>query len=215
MKSQVREPINTYTHLGGALLFLIGTIILFTIASLKEILNLKAILSITIFGSSLVALYATSGIYHMANVEASQLVKLKKLDHAMIFILIAGSYTPFCLYGLNGIWQWAFLTVIWFLAISGITMKIFWINMPRVLSTSMYVLMGWLAVIAIKPLHAVLSQGAFLYLLLGGIMYTIGGVIYAIKKPNISKNFGFHELFHIFCLLGSGCHYYALAKYIL
>lgn len=211
----VREPINTYTHLGGALLFFVGTILLFIISGRNDSLTVKAIVSITIFGLSLISLYTASGIYHMVNVKENILVRLKKLDHAMIFVLIAGSYTPFCLFGLAGIWQWTFIIVIWSLAISGVIMKIFWIEMPRILSTSMYVGMGWLSIVAVKPLCASLQPGAIFYLVLGGVMYTIGGIIYAIKKPNISQRFGFHELFHIFCLLGSCCHYYAVFRYVL
>ncbi|OOB78983.1 MAG: hemolysin [Epulopiscium sp. Nuni2H_MBin003] len=215
MNTFVREPINCYTHLGGAILFILGTIVLFVVSLTNDTLNITSCISILIFGLSLVALYTTSGIYHMLYVKDATLIILRKLDHAMIFILIAGSYTPFCLLSLTGAWKWGFISVIWILAIIGILLKIFWMNMPRILSTGMYVGMGWLAVIAINPLYKSLQIEAFMLLLIGGIIYTIGGVIYAMKKPNISKNIGFHELFHIFCLLGSGCHYYAVCKYII
>ena len=133
----------------------------------------------------------------------------------MIFILIAGSYTPFCMLSLTGAWRWSIITVVWSLALIGITLKICWIDMPRWLSTAFYIGMGWVAVFAFNPLYHSLSKGAFTCLVLGGVMYTIGGIIYGLKKPNISKVFGFHEIFHIFVMLGSFCHYWAVFRYIL
>lgn len=213
MKQYLREPVNALTHLTGAVLSLIGTLylLIFTHTSLSSV----AIISVIIFGLSLIALYTTSGIYHLVIASDKVILKLKKLDHSMIFILIAGSYTPFCLLSLNGVWQWSILSIVWTLAIVGITLKIFWINMPRVLSTALYIGMGWIALFALKPLYISLSAGGFFYLVLGGIMYTIGGIIYGTKKPNFSANFGFHELFHIFVMLGSAFHYWAVLKYVL
>lgn len=213
MKQYLREPVNALTHLFGAVLSLIGTIILLSNSTL--FVNPMAIASILIFGLSLVMLYTTSGIYHLVYTTDAILLKLKKLDHSMIFILIAGSYTPFCLLALDGFWQWSIISVVWTLAIVGILLKIFWIQMPRYLSTGLYIGMGWIAVFALKPLYASLSSGGFFFLILGGVMYTIGGIIYGTKKPNFSPNFGFHEIFHIFVMLGSFCHYWAVFKYVL
>lgn len=215
MKSYIREPINAFTHLGGALLFLIATVILLVLGASTPAFTLNFIVSVIIFGLSLVLLYTTSGIYHLVIAKETVLLKLKKLDHSMIFILIAGSYTPFCLLSLSGAWKWSILSVVWTVAILGITSKILWINMPRWLSTLLYIGMGWIALFALKPLYDSLTLASFLLLVLGGVMYTIGGVIYAIKKPNISKSFGFHELFHIFCILGSACHYLSVLNIIL
>ncbi len=214
-KSFAREPINTYTHLSAAVLSLIGTIILFIVGNNNDSLTTLSVVSILAFGLSLIALYTASGIYHMLYVSDEMLLRLKKLDHAMIFVLIAGSYTPFCLLALNGAWQWGLMSVIWALAIIGIILKVCWINMPRWLSTGMYIGMGWISVVAVKPLYATLSSEAFFFLLLGGIVYTIGGIIYGLKKPNISKHFGFHEIFHVFIMLGSFCHYWAVVRYII
>lgn len=213
MKQYLREPVNALTHLFGSLLSIIGTIILlnYTKSSLSSI----ATLSILIFGISLVLLYTTSGIYHLVHTTDAILAKLRKLDHSMIFILIAGSYTPFCMLSLTGAWRWSIITIVWSLAIIGISLKMFWMNMPRWLSTGLYIGMGWIALFALKPLYDSLSLGGFLFLLLGGIMYTIGGVIYGLKKPTFSPEFGFHEIFHIFVLLGSFCHYWAILKYVL
>ena len=213
MKHYLREPVNALTHLFGALLSIIGTIILLNYSRLP--LTPVTIVSILIFGMSLVMLYTTSGIYHLVYTTDAILLKLRKLDHAMIFILIAGSYTPFCLLALDGIWKWSIIITVWSLAIIGILLKMLWMNMPRWLSTSFYIGMGWIALFALKPLYDSLSLGGFVFLLLGGVMYTIGGIIYAIKKPNFSPNFGFHEIFHIFVLLGSFCHYWAIFKYVL
>lgn len=213
MKQYLREPVNALTHLLGAVLSLIGTILLFNHTKLP--LNPITITSILIFGMSLIMLYTTSGIYHLVYTTDSILLRLKKLDHAMIFILIAGSYTPFCLLALSGLWKWSIISIVWSLAIVGITLKIFWIDMPRWLSTSFYIGMGWIALFALKPLYASLSAGGFFFLILGGVMYTIGGVIYGTKKPNLSSNFGFHEIFHIFVMLGSFCHYWAIFQYVL
>lgn len=213
MKHYLREPVNALTHLFGALLSIIGTIILLNYSRLP--LTPVTIVSILIFGMSLVMLYTTSGIYHLVYTTDALLLKLRKLDHAMIFILIAGSYTPFCLLALDGIWKWSIIITVWSLAIIGILLKMLWMNMPRWLSTSFYIGMGWIALFALKPLYDSLSLGGFVFLLLGGVMYTIGGIIYATKKPNFSPNFGFHEIFHIFVLLGSFCHYWAIFKYVL
>lgn len=213
MKHYLREPINALTHLFGAFLSLIGTIVLLHHTSLP--FSPVTLLSILVFGLSLILLYTTSGIYHLVHTTDAILLKLKKLDHSMIFILIAGSYTPFCLLALSGIWKWSIITIVWSLALIGITLKIFWIQMPRFLSTALYIGMGWIALFALKPLYASLSAGGFFFLILGGVMYTIGGVIYGIKKPNLSAEFGFHEIFHIFVMLGSFCHYWAVFKYIL
>jgi channel protein (hemolysin III family) len=140
---------------------------------------------------------------------------IKGSSAMMLFNDIAGSYTPFCLLSLSGAWKWSILSVVWTVAILGITSKILWIDMPRWLSTLLYIGMGWIALFALKPLYDSLTLVSFLLLVLGGVMYTIGGVIYAIKKPNISKSFGFHELFHIFCILGSACHYLSVLNIIL
>lgn len=213
MKNYFREPVNALTHLFGAILSIVGTIILLNYTEIP--LTPVVIASILIFGISLVALYTTSGIYHLVHTTDTVLEKLRKLDHSMIFILIAGSYTPFCMLSLTGGWKWSIITIVWSLAIIGITLKMFWINMPRWLSTGFYIGMGWIALFALKPLYDSLSLGGFLFLLLGGIMYTIGGIIYGLKKPNFSPEFGFHEIFHIFVLLGSFCHYWAILKYVI
>ena len=213
MKHYLREPVNSITHLFGAFLSIIGTIILLSHVSLP--LSPVVITSILVFGISLVLLYTTSGIYHLVHTTDAILLRLRKLDHSMIFILIAGSYTPFCLLALDGFWKWSIIITVWSLALIGIILKMVWINMPRWLSTGFYIGMGWIALFALKPLYASLSFGGFFFLMLGGLMYTTGGIIYGTKKPNLLPDFGFHEIFHIFVMLGSFCHYWAVFKYVL
>lgn len=215
MNFSVREPINAYTHLFGAVLSFIGTIILFIYGYHVSELTPLSIISIITFGLSLIALYTSSGLYHAIYTSDEVLLKFKKLDHSMIFLLISGSYTPFCLLALTGMWRLTIFTLIWSLAITGIVLKIFWINMPRWISTGFYIGMGWVAILALNPLLKSLNTGGVIWLTLGGVMYTIGGIIYGIKKPNISTRFGFHELFHIFVLLGSMCHYWCILNYVL
>jgi len=134
----------------------------------------------------------------------------------MIFVLIAGTYTPICLVPLHGKWGWTMLVLIWAFALSGIFLKIFWMNAPRWLSTLIYVVMGWLAVVAFVPLEKAVSWQGIGLLLAGGIAYTIGAVIYGLKKPNITlKNFGFHEIFHVFVMVGSSLHIAFMFQYVL
>ena len=215
MKNLVREPVNAFTHLIGAGLSLVGTIFLLFLAQDSCSATTTSIISVCIFGMSLVLLYTTSGIYHLVQATDDILLRLKKLDHSMIFILIAGSYTPFAMLSLTGTWKWGIIITVWSLALLGITLKVLWIDMPRWLSTLFYIGMGWIALFALKPLYASLSLGGFLFLVGGGLMYTIGGFIYATKKPNLCPSFGFHELFHIFVMLGSACHYWAVFRYVL
>lgn len=206
MKNYLREPVNALTHLSGAVLSLIGMIIMLCVSHRKAL----TIFSIIVFGLSLIALYTTSSIYHLVFVKDAILQRLRKLDHAMIFVLIAGTYTPFCLLALDGYYKWGIIISVWTCSIIGIILKLFWMNMPRWVSTGFYIIVGWIAIFAFKPFYVSLSVGGFTLLLVGGIMYTIGGVIYGLKKPNFIKGFGFHEIFHIFVMLGSLCHYFSI-----
>ncbi len=168
------------------------------------------IVSYSVYGLALVGLYATSTLYHCLRLKPSSRFTLRKLDHIMIFFLIAGTYTPICLVTLRqtGAWGWALFGVIWGLALAGTLVKIFWLNAPRWISTSAYVGMGWLVAIAMVPLVRAMQTDALIFLLVGGGFYTIGGVLYALRWPGRErKRFGFHEVFHIFVLLGSISHF--------
>ncbi|MCP5326162.1 MAG: hemolysin III family protein [Oceanospirillaceae bacterium] len=141
--------------------------------------------------------------------------QLKRLDHMMIFVLIAGSYTPFCLIPLNGTLGWTLFAVVWGIAAAGILTKMFWLHAPRLLSTALYVGMGWLVVFMIKPLSNSLNEGAMFWLVSGGAFYTVGALVYAFKWPDpLPERFGFHDIWHLFVIAGAASHYVSIAVYL-
>lgn len=215
MGTYLREPINGFTHLGGAVLSFIGLLAMV----IKTALNSSSAIDITaviIFGISLILLYAASATYHLVVASDNVIAFLRKLDHSMIFILIAGSYTPFCLIGLKGIEGWALFGLVAAIAVCGVVFKMIWFNCPRWVSTAIYVGMGWLSLFMIVPLYNSIAFGGIFFLILGGVFYTIGAVIYGLKPSALKlNNLGFHEIFHIFILLGSLCHFYAVFKYVI
>ena len=180
MNSFIREPINGLTHLAGAILSLFALVAMIV----KVVIDNQTIIgliSVIIFGLSMILLYATSATYHMVISSDPVINFLQRLDHSMIFVLIAGSYTPFCLIALNGKSGWILFSIISIIAICGIVFKLAWFDCPRILSTSIYILMGWIAIFVFEPLLASLSIPGLTLLIMGGVLYTIGGVIYAIK----------------------------------
>ena len=204
---KLREPISSITHLIGGGLSILALVLLIVKQVLAPSINYNLFVSTIIFGASMILLYFTSGIYHAISAKKEKLVLyMRKLDHSMIYVLIAGSYSPFCLYVLPRKTGIPAFVILWLIAIVGILMKILWINMPRILSSALYIGMGWVAIFVIKDLYINLVGPAFFLLVLGGLLYTIGGVIYAIKRPNI-KNWNFHDIFHIFIMLGSLAHF--------
>ncbi len=210
---KLREPINSLTHLFGAVLFFIGTVVLLVQRIITEA-SVKSIVGVLIFGISLVLLYLSSGIYHGYIGSEKGIRRLKKLDHSMIYVLIAGSYTPMCLSVLQGTQRNVVLLVIWSIALFGILSKVFINNMPRVLYTFFYLFMGWMVMFFIGDIYRSVDFAGFMLLLVGGILYSIGGFIYMVKKPNLWESFGFHELFHIFILGGSLMHYFFTFFYL-
>lgn len=211
----IREPINGLTHLSGAILSFIALLAMVIKASITTDSAL-AITAVIVFGVSLILLYSASATYHMVIAKDKVIAFLRKLDHSMIFILIAGTYTPFCLISLNGVTGWTLFAIVTFVALSGVLFKLVWFNCPRWLSTSIYIVMGWLIIFVASPLSEVLSQAGLFLLVLGGILYTVGGIIYG-AKPNFlrSKYMGFHEIFHVFILLGSTAHFLCVYMYVL
>ncbi|WP_462133263.1 PAQR family membrane homeostasis protein TrhA [Peptostreptococcus stomatis] len=204
---KLREPISSITHLIGGGLSILALVLLIVKQVLAPSINYNLFVSTIIFGASMILLYFTSGIYHAISARKEKLVLyMRKLDHSMIYVLIAGSYSPFCLYVLPRKTGIPVFVILWLIAIVGILMKILWINMPRILSSALYIGMGWVAIFVIKDLYINLIGPAFFLLVLGGLLYTIGGIIYAIKRPNI-KNWNFHDIFHIFIMLGSLAHF--------
>lgn len=215
MTTYIREPINGLTHLAGAILSFVGLLAMVIKASLTTSSPL-AIAAVTIFGISLILLYSASATYHMVMAKDKVIAFLRKLDHSMIFVLIAGSYTPFCLITLNGVTGWVLFAIVTVVAVAGILFKMVWFNCPRWLSTALYIAMGWIIVFAFSPLSETLSMAGVSLLLLGGILYTIGGVIYAVKPRFLEfKHLGFHEIFHIFIMMGSMAHFLCVFMYVL
>lgn len=207
-----REPASGLSHLAGALLSVLAlALLLHTGISNGSTLE---IVGFSIFGASMICLYSASSIYHLINASEKVILKLRKLDHSMIFVLIAGTYTPICLMPLRGRVGYILLAVLWATAICGIVFKMFFINAPRWLYTMIYIIMGWAAVFVIGPLYKAVGLRAILWLVIGGLFYTIGGIIYALKKPNIiPKWLGFHEIFHILIILGTVSHFLMIYFY--
>lgn len=210
---EVRDPYDglrfwsAFTHGAGAVLSALGGAALLTLAALNGA-DALAVTSLAVFTASMAALYLASCLYHCVNTSVRGRLFLRKLDHSMIYVLIAGTYTPVCLSVLGGALGWSLFGVIWGLAVVGVVVTLCWLNAPRMLTTLFYVGMGWMAVLALKPLAAALAPEAFMWMLLGGVMYTIGGVMYALKWPlKNGARFGCHEVFHVFVLLGSACFF--------
>jgi len=202
----MKEPVNTVTHLIGALLSVAALVAMI----IKGIANGSGvqIASAIVFGLSLFALYTASTVYHWIPTSEEVKAILRRVDHSMIYVLIAGTYTPVCLLALKGILGWSLFGAIWGLAILGIIIKLLWFNAPRWLYTSFYLMLGWLAVFFIVPLYKSLSLNGFVWLLVGGAMYSIGAIIYGTKSKRLKISiFGFHEIFHVFILAGSFSHF--------
>lgn len=208
----LREPINGFTHLAGAILALItlGALVGTATAMGKE----RHAIAFLIFGLSLVGLYTASALYHLLPLSAHGLARLRRLDHMMIFALIAGTYTPFCLIALHGAWRWSLLGTVWGIAITGFFLKIFWIDAPVCFSTILYLLQGWVAIVAVPALVRGLPSPGLFWLAARGVVYSVGAIIYALNRPTIRRGvFGAHELWHPFVLVGSGCHVWAVGRY--
>lgn len=212
--AHIRDPISSLSHLVGALLALPGLFWLLKKATITG--STESLISAAVFGLSLICLYTASGVYHYYNGDEKIIAKLQRVDHMMIFLLIAGTYTPVSLLSLTGWWKIGIFVSVWLTALIGIILKIFFFDMPRYVSTLIYILMGWIGVIALVPLSRTLGIGGLFWLFSGGILYTVGGIIYALKRPRIISNLiGFHEIFHFFILAGSFSHYWMVYQYVL
>lgn len=215
MGNYLREPVNGFTHMAGAILSFIGLLAMVIKVTLYHP-SATAISSVIVFGVSLILLYSASATYHLVVSNDKVLSFLRRLDHAMIFILIAGSYTPFCLIALNGPTGWVLFAIIMTTAVIGVCFKLIWFNCPRWISTAIYVAMGWVSIFLIGPLHKALSLQGVTLLVLGGIFYTIGAIIYATKPKFLDfKYLGFHEIFHIFIMIGSLTHFFCVFNYVI
>ena len=201
------EIFNAITHGVGVVFAVSALVLLIVFASLYG--NARHIVSVTIYGTTLVLLYLASTLYHSFTKEKVKDV-FKLLDHSAIFLLIAGTYTPFMLVTLHGVLGWALLSVVWVFAILGITLKVFFVGRFTVFSTLLYLLMGWLIVVAMKPLMAAIPASGLRLLVAGGILYTLGSFFY-IRK---SRPFN-HGIWHLFVLAGSVCHFLSVLLYVL
>ncbi|WP_223788012.1 PAQR family membrane homeostasis protein TrhA [Marinicella meishanensis] len=202
----LEEKVNIGSHLLGLLLSVVGLVLLLIEAIQAG--STAQVVGFTVFGVSLMLLYTASAVYHASQKPALRR-KLRVLDHAAIYLLIAGTYTPFMLVTLPGTLGYGILIAAWSMALVGIVLKVFFTGRFELGSTLLYVLMGWAIVFAIKPLAANLPATGLSWLIAGGIAYTLGAVLYAIKKIPFN-----HAIFHVFVLLGSGCHFVAVYGYV-
>lgn len=207
MLKKLREPVNSLTHWAGAILALAGLIALLIVGWGAP----AKVISLVIYGVSLILLFSASATYHMVRVKDKVLEIFRKIDHAAIYLLIAGTYTPFCINAFTGFWKWGMLSIIWSMAVIGIVLKIFFIRAPRWLNAGIYVAMGWVSVIAGGQMLAALPTWVFVWLIIGGAVYTLGAVVYATKIFNFVPGvFGFHEIWHIFVLIAAAAHFIAI-----
>ena len=215
MQITIREPGSAITHFIAMMLTVFAAAPLLVKSALSDTAN--TLPAMTIFILSMVLLYGASATYHSLNIGGRALRIFRKVDHMMIFVLIAGSYTPVCLIVLGGRMGYTLFAVVWGIAIVGMLLKACWVTCPKWFSSIIYIAMGWVCVFVFGPLWNTLPHSAFLWLLAGGIIYTIGGVIYALKLPLFNSRhtfFGSHEIFHLFVMGGSLCHFIFMYHYV-
>ena len=215
MQITIREPGSAITHFIAMMMAVFAAVPLLIKAGIQS--GQENLLAMAIFMGSMILLYGASATYHSVDLTGRSLRIFRKLDHMMIFVLIAGSYTPVCLIVLGGKLGYTLLALVWGIAAVGMLIKAFWITCPKWFSSIIYIAMGWVCVLVFGPLLNTLSTPAFLWLVGGGIIYTIGGVIYALKLPIFNskhKSFGSHEVFHLFVMGGSICHFIFMYLYV-
>lgn len=213
MSKRLREPVNGFTHLVGGLLAFAGLLVLLATAMSME--RVDQFVAFGIFGCSLVALYTTSALYHLLPLSPAGVARMRRVDHMMIFVLIAGCYTPVCLLTLEGSWRWELLGVVWVLALCGVLLKLLWMGGTRWFSVMLYLGMGWLIVIIVPDLFQTIGLEGIAWGVAGGLIYSVGALIYVLKRPNpLPGVLGFHELWHLFVIAGSACHFWVMLGYI-
>ena len=215
MNITIREPGSALTHFIAMLLALCAAVPLLVRAAVHS--GVKSLTAMTVFMISMVLLYAASTIYHSVNCSGRVLRIFRKMDHMMIFILIAGTYTPVCLLTLPKPSGLMLLAAVWGIALVGIFIKGFWITCPKWFSSVLYIAMGWSCLSVLGQLFSLLPLHAFLWLLAGGLIYTAGGIIYALRLPLFDARhpmFGLHEIFHLFVMAGSLCHFVIMFCYL-
>jgi len=207
----MREPVNGLTHYFAALAAVIGLIVLLVL-SRGDFLRQETLL---VYGCSLVLMLTASASYHLIRGSPQRMQFLRKIDHSSIFILIAGTYTPICVNLMSGFWQWGMLLVVWAFALIGTLSKILLINTPRWFTAAVYLVMGWLGLLAANEILVALPPGALVLLGLGGLAFTFGAIVYITKRMDFVPGvFGFHEVWHIFVIVGCLCHFVLMLVYI-
>lgn len=201
------EKFNAWTHLVGAILATIGAVWMLVVATMTG--DIWKIISVAVYGVALVMLYSASTVYHSVRGRAK--VIMQKVDHFSIYLLIAGSYTPFCLVTLHGTWGWTLFGIVWALAIIGMLQEIKPRSEARVMSIVIYAVMGWIVLVAVNPLIAALGMTGFIWLALGGVFYTVGIIFFAFD----TKVRHFHGVWHLFVIAGSLLHFVAISRYVL
>jgi len=212
LKRHLRDPFSGLSHLFGAVMSLVA--IPYMLSNLPQHNSHLYLASYLVFGLSMFVMFASSAVYHLMEISEAGIRMLKRVDHMAIYVMIAGSYTPFCLIGLDGSLAWWMFGVIWGIAFIGVLTKIFWLHAPRWFSTLLYLGMGWISLFVYEPLSQSLSDGAINWLLAGGISYSVGAVVYATKWPSFHKHFDFHDLWHVFVLAGAACHFISIGVYL-
>ncbi|MDX1671093.1 MAG: hemolysin III family protein [Balneolaceae bacterium] len=213
LKKYIREPVNGLTHLAGAIFSVLG--LFFLLDRALDIGSIQHFVAFLIFGLSMTLLYTASSLYHSLQVEESTIELLRKLDHSMIYVLIAGTYTPICLIVLDEPWKWAVLAVIWVVAVAGIIKKLFWFHKTRMFSMVLYLGFGWAGIMFFPVLFDKMPIAFLVWIALGGLAYSVGTVFLGIEKPVlIPKWVEHHEIWHLFVMAGTFSHFYAIYIYL-
>lgn len=208
---RLKEPVAGLSHLGGAGLAAVGLVALLTVSWGKP----WHVTGLAIYGTSLILLYLASTLYHLIPACPRNEEHLHAFDQIAIYGLIAGTYTPLCLVSLRGPWGWSLLGVVWGLALVGSAIRLGWRKAPQWVSLITYMVMGWLCLVAVEPMMRALPPGGMLWLALGGLLYTVGAVIFAIERPRLwPGKFGAHDLWHMFVLGGSACHFLVMLWFV-
>ena len=214
---KAKDPGSALTHFIGFVMALFATFPLLIQAAVAHV-SMTGLISLSVFMLSMLMLYAASTIYHTFNLSGRGNLILKKIDHMMIFVLIAGTYTPVCVLMLKGKVGYMMLAAVWIVAAIGMILKACWVTCPKWFSSIIYIALGWICILAFPQIVSSLSMWQFFWLLAGGVLYTVGGVIYALKLPvfnELHKNFGSHEIFHLFVMAGSFCQYMCIYLFLL
>ncbi len=209
MKKILRDPISGFTHFVGFGLSVWALVMML----LRPYNTAMSYTSLSIFGAGMILLYLFSTLYHWLPLREKGVRVFRKIDHIMIFVFIAATYTPICLLTLRGAWGWSLFGVCWGIVLGGVVLKIFWLTAPRWLYTGIYLAMGWIVVIVSRPIVVNMPSGGLYLLALGGLFYSLGAVIYATKKPSF-RFFNFHDIWHIFVMLGSFSHFYMIYCFV-